>query len=110
MAVRTTESWRDIRARNDERCRRILATASPLVVDDLEWDAVADHEIDPDALASVIYMRDVEGFTDRDLVGLTAHRTTLGDPLIRDFLPVWRREEAGHTRALDCFLQSYAAG
>lgn len=52
-------------------------------------------------------MRDVEGFTDRDLVGLTAHRTTLGDPIIRQFLDTWRCEESSHARALDRFLTSY---
>jgi hypothetical protein len=106
---RSSESWRGVRTRNEDRCRRILdtAAANPLAIDDLDWHAVADHELDPTALASVIYMRDVEGFTDRDLVGLTAHRTTLADPLIRDFLGLWRREEAGHTAALDRFLRLY---
>jgi hypothetical protein len=67
MAARASESWRDVCARNDARCRRISETASPLVIDDLDWAAVADHDVDADALRSVIYMRDVEGFTDRDL-------------------------------------------
>ena len=52
-------------------------------------------------------MRDVEGFTDRDLIGLTAHRTTLRDPLIRPFLDIWRAEEAGHTAAIERYLQTY---
>src|SRR6476646_6925465 len=107
MAVRASESWRDVRDRNDARCRRILETASPLVIYDLDWDAFGDHDIDADALRSLIYMRDVEGFTDRDLVGLTAHRTTLGDPLIRRFLGIWRAEEAGHAAAIDRYLRTY---
>lgn len=52
-------------------------------------------------------MRDVEGFTDRDLIGLTAHRTTLSDPIIARFLDLWRAEEAGHAAVLDRFLCAY---
>jgi len=97
----------ELRDRNEQRCTRILEHAAPLAVDDLAWHAVGDVELDPRVIASLIYMRDVEGFTDRDLVGLTAHRTTLGDPLIHRFLPIWRAEEAGHAAALDQYLQAY---
>src|SRR5436190_448150 len=99
----------DLRARNEERCVRILDHAAPLVLDDLEWDAVGAVGLDPRVIASLVYMRDVEGFTDRDLIGLTAHRTTLGDPLIHRFLPIWRAEEAGHAAALDRYLRTYGA-
>ena len=60
--------------------------------------------VDAAVLDTLVYIRDVEGFTDRDLVGLTAHRSTLGDPLLRDFLEVWRREEAFHAHVLYRFL------
>ena len=60
-------------------------------------------------LDTLVYIRDVEGFTDRDLVGLTAHRSTLGDPLLRDFLGLWRREEAFHAHVLERFLDAYAS-
>lgn len=100
---------RSLRADRERRCARILASASPLVVDDLPWDdrgpAISDEVID-----TLIYMRDVEGFTDRDLVGLGGHRTTLADPLIAPFLKIWRSEEAGHTAALERFLDWYAEG
>jgi hypothetical protein len=96
------------RARNEGRCARILDTAYELPLDDLDWDAVGDHELAPGVVESLVYMRDVEGFTDRDLVGLTAHRTTLRDPLIGRFLVLWRREEAVHSRALEAFLERYA--
>jgi rubrerythrin len=52
-------------------------------------------------------MRDVEGYTDRDPVGLSAHRTTLSDELVARFLALWRVEEAGHTRALVRYLDAY---
>lgn len=79
------------------------------MTDDLAWDRVGADAVDANVLGALVYMRDVEGFTDRELVGLTAHRTTLGDPLIGRFLEVWRSEEAGHADALDHFLHRYAA-
>jgi len=97
----------DLRRRNEERCERILEHAAPLELEDLRWNAVGAVALDERVVASLVYMRDVEGFTDRDLVGLTAHRTTLGDPLIRRFLGIWRAEEAGHAAALDRYLRTY---
>jgi hypothetical protein len=96
-----------LRQRNERRCRRILDTAAPLQVDDLAWSAVADTPIPPIVLDCLVYMRDVEGFTDRDLVGMSAHPTTLADPIVRAFLDVWRREERGHTEVLERFLTAY---
>src|SRR5690349_6955465 len=98
-----------LRTRNGERGAHILEHAAPLRLEDLEWDAVGAVELDRRVVASLVYMRDVEGFTDRDLVGLTAHRTTLADPLIRRFLAIWRAEEAGHAAALDRYLRTYGA-
>jgi hypothetical protein len=96
-----------LRRRNDERCRRNLDGASPLRTDDLAWEGVGTVRVDEEVLRALVYMRDVEGFTDRDLVGFTAHPNTLADPLVRDFLDVWRAEEAGHTAALDRYLLAY---
>ena len=104
---RTRAERRALRSGNEARCRRILDTAAPLRIDDLDWSAVGDVELEDDVLAVLVYMRDVEGFTDRDLVGLTAHRTTLGDPIINRFLDVWRSEESGHCRAIGTFLDRY---
>jgi len=98
---------RRLRAGHDERCRKLLDAAAPLAVDDLDWSAVPATPLDPGVVACLVYMRDVEGFTDRDLAGLTAHRTTLADPTVRRFLAIWRAEEAGHTAALTRFLDAY---
>ncbi|HJR26909.1 MAG TPA: hypothetical protein VJ804_15630, partial [Acidimicrobiales bacterium] len=97
-----------LRERNEARCRRILETAEPLRLDDLDWAAVGAVELEPDVVDVLVYMRDVEGFTDRDLVGLTAHRTTLADPIIRRFLDLWRAEESVHCQAVGMFLGRYA--
>lgn len=107
--TRSRSSWRDVRARNEARCTRILDTAAALEVDDLAWDDVGAVVLDDRVIRSLVYMRDVEGFTDRYLVGLAAHRTTLGDRLIGRFLDLWRTEEAGHARALDLYLRRYGA-
>jgi hypothetical protein len=106
---RSRAERRTLREGNEARCRRILDTAAPLVVDDLDWASVGTIELDPSVIETLVYMRDVEGFTDRDLVGLTAHRTTLGDPVIRRFLAVWRSEEAVHAQVVGRYLAAYAS-
>jgi hypothetical protein len=105
---RSRPDRRALRESNEARCRRILDTAEPLRLDDLDWASVGAVELEPDMLAVLVYMRDVEGFTDRDLVGLTAHRTTLGDPIISEFLQLWRFEESVHCQAVGTFLERYA--
>lgn len=99
-----------LRSRNETRCLRILDAASPLRVSDLAWGGVSRVEVAPAVIDTLVYMRDVEGFTDRDLVGLTAHRNTLRDPIVGRFLEIWRAEEAGHAAALGEFLDRYGAG
>ncbi len=98
-----------IREQNEARCSSILAAPSELPLDDLPWAESTDVTVAPEVIDTLIYMRDVEGFTDRYLVGLAAHRTTLTDPLIGPFLVKWRSEEAGHTAALERFLGWYGA-
>jgi rubrerythrin len=97
----------EMKASNEARCDRLLAAAGALEIGDLDWSSAGSIELPADVIATLVYMRDVEGFTDRDLVGLTAHRTTLGDPIIRRFLHVWRSEEAGHSAAIGRFLDEY---
>lgn len=97
------------RQRNEARCGDILEASVPLALDDLPWGEPASVVLDSAVIDALVYMRDVEGFTDRDLVGFTAHRTTLADPLISRFLDVWRVEEAGHAQAIDVFLRWYGA-
>ena len=55
-------------------------------------------------------MRDVEGFTDRDLVGFAGHPATLADPVIAAFLPTWRAEEAAHAAVIGRFVDLYREG
>lgn len=58
-------------------------------------------------LDTLVYMRDVEGFTSRYLDGFAGHPSTLGDPLVARFLEVWQAEEGAHAEAIDRFLRAY---
>ena len=99
----------EVRARNEARCRRLLDRSEVLAVDDLAWESVGQIEVPEATLRTLVYMRDVEGFTGSYLVGVGAHRTTLADPLIAAFFEVWEAEEQGHAAALDRWLRAYAS-
>jgi hypothetical protein len=98
-----------LRASNEARCRRILTKSELLDTRDLNWSQAGTHELERGVIDTLVYMRDVEGFTPSYLVGIAAHRTTLADPLIAAFLRVWQAEEAEHSSAIGRFLDHYAA-
>lgn len=98
-----------VRDRNDARCRRILSRSELLRSEDLAWDEVGERLLPDGVLDSLVYMRDVEGFTPSYLDGLGSHPTTLADPIVRQFFDVWTAEEAEHSRAIDRYLTAYAA-
>lgn len=106
----TPTTARRVRSNNEHRCRRILGHSALLEVDDLDWSQAAATELDPGVIDTLVYMRDVEGFTDSYVAGIGAHRTTLSDPIIADFLEVWQAEEAAHSHAIARFLDAYAEG
>lgn len=105
----TDEGASDLRSSNEARCRRLLAKSELLAFDDLEWDSIGEHRVSEGVLETLVYMRDVEGFTDSYVVGLGAHKNTLRDPIVAAFLDVWQAEEAAHSRAIDAFLLAYGA-
>ena len=78
-------------------------------MDDLDWDAVGSVELSSADIETLVYMRDVEGFTSSYLAGVGAHPTTLADPLVTAFLEVWEAEEAVHAEAIGRYLQHYTA-
>jgi hypothetical protein len=100
---------RDLRTDNDQRCRRILAKSELLDTSDLDWSEAGAIELDPGVIDTLVYMRDVEGFTSSYVSGIGAHPTTLADPVIGAFLEVWEAEEAEHAAAIGRFLDRYAA-
>ena len=97
-----------LRTRNEDRCRRLLDRSGLLDTTGIDFDRAADVELPDGILHCLVYMRDVENFTNRDLVGLAGHPKTLADPIVNRFLDCWRAEEAEHARALDQFLDHYA--
>lgn len=100
-------SRRALRANNEARCRRLLDKSELLDTSDLDWSLAGATELDPGVIDTLVYMRDVEGFTDSYVAGIGAHRSTLADPLVRAFLAVWQAEEAEHSRAIATFLEHY---
>lgn len=98
-----------LRTINEARCRRILAKSELLDTSDLDWSSVGANELSSGVLDALVYMRDVEGFTDSYVSGIGAHRTTLADPLVAAFVDVWRSEEAEHAAAIGRFLEHYGA-
>lgn len=98
---------RALRTRNEARCQRLLARSELLDTSDLDWSQAGSAPLDEGVLDTLVYMRDVEGFTDSYVQGIGAHRTTLGDPLVRAFLEVWQAEEAEHSRAIGRFLDEH---
>jgi rubrerythrin len=98
---------RALRTRNEARCERLLARSELLDTSDLDWSEAGALPLDPGVLDTLVYMRDVEGFTDSYVQGIGAHRTTLRDPLVRAFLEVWQAEEAEHSRAIGRFLDEH---
>jgi hypothetical protein len=103
-------NWRDIRSRNETRCVKLLAKSELLETEDLAWGDVPKFTIADDDLHTLIYMRDVEGFTSRGFAGLSEHPATWRDPLIARFLRLWHEEETEHARALARFLDVYGEG
>ena len=107
MSTTTPTRARDLRTTNEARCRTILSRSELLQVDDLDWDAVGSVELSAADIETLVYMRDVEGFTSSYLAGVGAHPTTLADPLVASFLEVWEAEEAVHAEAIGRYLQRY---
>jgi hypothetical protein len=72
-------------------------------VDRIPWRDVPNHELNKAFVPVLIYMRDVEYFTEiyyRELL-----RTPTGrDPIIRKFMDRWSTEEALHAELLNRFL------
>ncbi|HEY0715390.1 MAG TPA: ferritin-like domain-containing protein [Polyangia bacterium] len=72
----------------------------------IDWDHITDHPMTPEALACLVYMADIEGFTVaylRDMLNTAA----IDDPEIPRFLTLWAYEELFHQEALARFLSAY---
>jgi hypothetical protein len=76
---------------------------TPEFVDSIRWRDISNYELNPALVPILIYMRDVEYFTDiyyRELL-----RTPTGkDPIIKKFMERWSVEEDQHANLLNRFL------
>jgi hypothetical protein len=71
--------------------------------DGIDWREVSRHPLNPAFVPVLIYMRDVESFT--DLYYKELLRTPTGkDPVIRKFMERWSVEENEHGELLNRFL------
>ena len=76
-------------------------------LDNIPWHEVARHPLDPAFVPVLLYMRDVESFT--DIYYKELRRTPAGrDPVIKRFMERWGAEEQTHAAVLDRFLNEAA--
>lgn len=73
-------------------------------VNSIEWNEIKNHPVNPAFIPVLIYMRDIEYFTDMYYQEL--RRTPTGkDPIIRKFMDRWSIEELHHGNLLNRFLE-----
>ena len=73
-------------------------------VNNIKWKEIKNYELNPTFVPVLIYMRDIEYFTDMYYQEL--RRTPTGkDPIIRKFMDRWSIEELHHGNLLNRFLE-----
>ena len=73
-------------------------------VNSIQWNDIKNHPINPAFFPVLVYMRDIEYFTDMYYQEL--RRTPTGkDPIIRKFMDRWSIEELHHGNLLNRFLE-----
>ena len=73
-------------------------------VNSIKWNEIKSHPLNPAFVPVLIYMRDIEYFTDMYYQEL--RRTPTGrDPVIRKFMDRWSIEELHHGNLLNRFLE-----
>jgi len=73
-------------------------------VNSIQWHEIKNHPLNPAFIPVLIYMRDIEYFTDMYYQEL--RRTPTGkDPIIRKFMDRWSIEELHHGNLLNRFLE-----
>jgi hypothetical protein len=73
-------------------------------VNNIRWKEIKNYSINPAFVPVLIYMRDIEYFTDMYYQEL--RRTPTGkDPIIRKFMDRWSIEELHHANLLNRFLE-----
>lgn len=73
-------------------------------IDSIPWRDIKNHPLEEKFFPVIVYMRDIEAFTDiyyQQLLGTPTGR----DPIIRRFMDKWQHEEATHADLLNRFLE-----
>lgn len=79
-------------------------TLTKSFLDQIPWNEVRKHALDPAFIPVITYMRDVEQFTDIYYQQLLRSPTGK-DPTIRRFMDRWAHEEVLHAELLNRFLE-----
>lgn len=88
---------------------RQTRTLTKKFVSEFPWAEIRNTPIDPSFIPILIYMRDVESFT--EIYHSEVLRTPTGkDPVIKRFMERWVVEEADHANVLNRFLGEAGAG
>jgi len=90
----------------EARIDRYVRASGKLDLDGIEFDSVRRWPLPDEALRTLTYMMDVEGYTIvylRDLL----NTSVVDDPEIGRFLTLWAYEEMFHSEALERFLAAY---
>jgi hypothetical protein len=73
-------------------------------VNSIRWNEIKNHPVNPAFVPVLVYMRDIEYFTDMYYQEL--RRTPTGkDPVIRKFMDRWSVEELHHANLLNRFIE-----
>lgn len=94
------ETDRDVLAWYEKQPRALDKT----FLDSFPWHEVASHPLHPNFVRVLVYMRDVESFT--EIYYRELRRTPTGrDPVIRRFMERWSAEEWEHAELINRFLR-----
>jgi Fatty acid desaturase len=78
-------------------------TLTPEFIGNIDWNDIKNHELNPDFVPVLMYMRDVETLT--EMYQAELRRTPTGkDPIIGKFMERWGEEELTHGELLNRFL------
>ncbi|MSR85461.1 ferritin-like domain-containing protein [Candidatus Uhrbacteria bacterium] len=83
-----------------EKEERVL---TPKFISEIPWHEISQHPLNPEFIPTLLYMRDVEKFTEIYYQELL-QTPTVKDPAVRQFIDRWSMEEPVHGELLNRFL------
>jgi hypothetical protein len=99
VKIMTFETSRDVLNWYENQPR----TLTKEFIENIDWNDVKNHELNPDFVPVLMYMRDIETLT--EMYQAELQRTPTGkDPIISKFMERWGEEELTHGELLNRFL------